>query len=149
FGLQLLHESRVRTSNTLEVLHYSALYGLAFVLPLFLTNLRHLKPGTIGLTLAVQPIARAMAALFAGKSCSWCGAQSSVMLGTAIAAISFGGFCAISAYTPLLPVLILLFLLGAGTGLFVPSNTSILLNSLPAGRSGVGGGMLGTARNLG
>ena len=148
-GVELLHERNVWSSNVNEILHYSILYAVAFLLPTFLISLLHQRMEFVGLAIAVQPMARAVVALLAGKVSSMFGVQWTVVIGAAVAAFSLAGFCQLSEHTPTRFLLLCLGVLGVGTGLLVPSNASNLLASLPSERRGLVSGMLGTSRNLG
>ncbi len=77
------------------------------------------------------------------------GARSLATVGMAIAAVTFFLFLLIPYNFSYPSVAALLFVQGAGMGMFAAPNAAAVMNSVPAGDRGVSSGMLATLQNTG
>ena len=102
-----------------------------------------------GFLVTCQCLARAMAAPFSGRLTDRSGVRIPTGLGVAILAFGMLCLCRLDSYTSVVQVAATLVLIGIGTGLFVPANSTSLLGSAPGGLYGMAGSILATARNLG
>ncbi len=89
--------------------------------------------------------------LLAGPTSGWLsdrfGARYFATGGMLLSALSFGGLMLLPTNFPYLAFAVILFLNGVGMGLFASPNRAAVMNSLPAGDRGAGGGMNQTFQN--
>lgn len=76
------------------------------------------------------------------------GARGLATAGVAIAAAAFVGLLRLPVDFPYVPFALLLFLAGAGLGMFSAPNTTALMNAVPAQERGVASGMNATTMNV-
>jgi MFS transporter, DHA2 family, methylenomycin A resistance protein len=125
------------------------LYGMIFVLGLYLQQVLQYSPIEAGVAFLPLPIVLGMANVAAGRIGHRFGWRMPMAMGLLIGAV---GYCLLarlgpaSGYITLLPGLMMIPL---GVGLSVPLMTSALLASVPKERSGVASGVLNTVRQAG
>jgi MFS family permease len=77
------------------------------------------------------------------------GARAFASGGLALSAAAFGGLLLLPTNFGYLSFAVLIFLAGAGMGLFAAPNTTAIMNSVPARQRGAASGMLATFQNSG
>lgn len=117
---------------------YLVLFGPLVAVPFAATG----SPLATGLTLTALPTGFAVAATVGPRLLprSW----SSARVGAWLAAVA--ALTPVVAPGALVPALALL---GFGLGVFTPANNAAVMAALPAGRAGLGGGLVNTTRGLG
>jgi MFS family permease len=104
--------------------------------------------GAVGLVLACLPAGFAVAALIADRVLpAWLGARSRAMAGAAAAVAGCAGLLTVPGSVLLAGALLLLA--GAGLGVFIPANNSVVMASIPPRMPATGGGLVNMARGLG
>ncbi|GAB4253528.1 MFS transporter [Deferrisoma sp.] len=131
------------------VLAYLSGFVAVFLLPFYLAELRGFGPRTLGLVLTVPPLVMSLLAPWAGGLSDRIGYGKLTAVGLGVRSLSLLGLLLLGAHTPLPAVLLALGLLGAGSALFSPPNTSSIMGAVPPQRLGVAGGVAAVARNLG
>ncbi len=131
------------------VLAYLAGFVAVFLLPFYLADLRGLSPRAMGLVLTVPPLVMSLLAPWAGAVSDRIGYGRLTSVGLVVRSASLLGLLLLGPHTPMPAVLVSLGLLGAGSALFSPPNTSSIMGSVPEERLGVAGGIAAVARNLG
>lgn len=122
------------------------LYGVLFVLGLYLQQVRGYSPIEAGLAFLPFPVALGMANIAAGRVSVRAGIRLPMATGLLVAGLGYGMLSCLgtdSSYLALLPGLIII---PAGVGLAVPLMTTALLSTVPRSRSGVASGVLNTVR---
>ena len=128
---------------------YLALTGVFFFVTLYFQNVKGWSALETGLSwlplnlpfLAVTPFAGRIVARFGSANVSGLG----TLLG-AVAVLWLAGLEAGSSYAAAWPAYVLI---GLGYGLLVPAVSSAAMGAVPAAQSGVGAGVLNTARQVG
>ena len=104
--------------------------------------------GAAGLVLACLPAGFAVAALIADRVLpARLKARSRAMAGAAAAVAGCAGLLTVPG--SVLVAGALLLLTGAGLGVFIPANNSVVMASIPPRMSATGGGLVNMARGLG
>ncbi|MBZ5620895.1 MAG: MFS transporter [Acidobacteriia bacterium] len=132
-----------------ETVYYVCLYATGFLMPLYLMRARGFGAAETGFFVACQCLARAMAAPIGGRLTDRSGVRIPTGLGVVILGIGMLCLCRLDSGTSAVQVGATLVLVGIGTGLFVPANSTSLLGSAPTELYGMAGSILATARNLG
>jgi DHA2 family methylenomycin A resistance protein-like MFS transporter len=125
------------------------LYGVIFILSLYLQQLRHFSPLAFGVAFLPFPLVLLASNLAAGWLGGKIGARSLMVVGLLIAAVGYWllhGLNVSTSYVAMLPGLLIIPL---GIGLAVPAMTTALLSSVPRTRSGIASGVLNTVRQAG
>lgn len=136
--------------NITGLLSYMVMFGVLFLMPFFFERVMGFQSAVDGLVLTAVPIGMTIVSPKAGGLADRYGHRLLTTLGmlvTTLATILLALLLRIHANLPL--VIVGLFLVGAGLGLFTPPNNSSVMGSLPPMRLGVGGGILNMARSLG
>jgi EmrB/QacA subfamily drug resistance transporter len=129
------------------LLSYVVLFGILFVVPVYLEQARHVSPTRAGLELGALPVALAVVAPFAGRMRDRIGARTPTVTGMLVVAallvaLALGGRSSIW-------IVVLLAGVGAGLGLFTPANNAAIMAAAPREHSGMAGGVLNLSRGLG
>jgi MFS family permease len=125
--------------------HYSTLILLSF----YLQIIRAINPFTAGLILTVEPLSVTIFALFGGWIAGRTGSRDPAIAGLGIAAFSLVLLSTLNEDSSILLLVFLLALLGAGVGIFAPSNTNANLASVLPGDRALANGILGMMRHTG
>jgi EmrB/QacA subfamily drug resistance transporter len=131
------------------VLSFVAMFGVAFLTPFYLEDLRGLSTEQSGLLMLAFPLTLAVVAPLAGSVSDRVGSRVLVSFGLALGALALLLLGSAGARTPLGQVALYLAIAGLGQALFQPANNSALLGAAPPERQGVAGGLLATGRVLG
>ena len=146
-SLGLFRRRRFSVGVSTGLCSFLVLFGVLFVMPFELERAHHLAPGTVGLLIALLPLAMAVVAPFAGRAEDRIGARLPTVVGMLVVAAGLGLAVAAPANTAV--VATSLVMIGIGTGLFTPANNASTMSSVPARRVGVGSGILNLSRGLG
>jgi EmrB/QacA subfamily drug resistance transporter len=147
--LTLFERSSFSLPAVTLVLSFVAGYLLTFILPFYLIQGRHMRPAAAGLLLAANGLIRVAAAPLSGRLSDIIGPRLPATFGAAMLAL---GSLLLSRLTPdssLESVIAGVLISGAGIGIFVPPNNSMLMGAVPRSRHGIASGILATARTVG
>jgi MFS family permease len=125
--------------------HYSTLILLSF----YLEIIKGINPFTAGLILTVEPLSVTIFALFGGWIAGKTGSRDPAIAGLGIAAFSLVLLSTLNQDSSIVLITFLLAMLGAGVGIFAPSNTNANLASVPPGDRALANGILGMMRHTG
>src|SRR6201987_61225 len=125
------------------------LYGVIFVLGLYLQRIRGYSPIISGLAFLPFPIALLFSNLSAGSLSKRFNLRTLVVIGLLIGAMGYWSLHSIDAGTPYLWMALGFIVIPLGVGLAVPSMTTALLTAVPASRSGIASGVLNSVRQAG
>ena len=125
------------------------LYGVLFVLSLYLQHERGFSAAQAGRAFLPFTVVLGLANIAAGRAAARVGTQALMLGGLGVAAASYLALSLIGGAHP--DLMLHLGLLGAalGIGTAVPAMTSTLLSRVPAGRGGLASGVLNTVRPAG
>src|ERR1700751_237507 len=125
------------------------LYGVIFVLGLYLQRIRGYSPIISGLAFLPFPIALLFSNLSAGSLSKRFNLRTLVVIGLLIGSVGYWSLHSIDAGTTYLSMLLGFIVIPLGVGLAVPAMTTALLTAAPASRSGVASGVLNSVRQAG
>ncbi len=143
------HNRMFACSNFTALLNYQAVYGITFLMSLYLQIVRQLSPQEAGLILLSQPILMTLISPISGWISDF--VQPRVLVSSGMTMISAATFLLsrLTVETPLLHVVYIMILLGAGYGLFSSPNTNAVMGSVGKESFGVAAGTLATMRFVG
>jgi EmrB/QacA subfamily drug resistance transporter len=136
-------------SNLTACINYSATYSITFFLSLYLQYLKDFNPQTAGLILITQPLIQSISSPFAGKLSDKVDPR---YLASAGMALITAGLVLISFFnqsTSIYLIVMVLFFLGLGFGLFSSPNTNSVMTSVERKDYGIASATLGTMRQVG
>jgi EmrB/QacA subfamily drug resistance transporter len=136
-------------SNLSALINYSATFGITFVLSLYLQDVRGLDPLDAGLILVMQPIVMAIVASISGRLSDRIDSQILSSLGMAIIVAGLIMLVFLNANTSYIYLVVTLFILGFGFGLFSSPNTNSVMSSVEKRLLGTASAILGTMRLTG
>ena len=136
-------------SNLAALIHYSATFGVSFLLSLYLQDLRGLGPQAAGLVLLCQPALMATCSPFAGRLSDRAEPRTVASTGMAMTATALAIFAFLGLETPIAFIALNLVLLGVGFSLFSSPNTNAVMGSVDRRAYGVASATLGTMRLTG
>lgn len=147
--LRLFRIKAFSSSNAMGVVGGIGMGGSTLLLVLFLVNV--LGYTELRAAIAMIPIAFVAMVLtpVAGRLVDRLGPRQLAAAGTALFAVAFALFAQLRADSTVGDVVWREVFLGLGMGVHMPALTAAGLTSLPARSSGVGSGMLSTARQVG
>jgi EmrB/QacA subfamily drug resistance transporter len=136
-------------ANAAKVFAYSAMSSVTFLMPFYLERALLFSPTTTGLAMTAFPIALAVGSMTGGPLSDRFGSHVLAPIGMVIASLGGFGLTQVTPAQGYPPVMIALFLVGLGMGLFIVPNDSAIMGSAPPDKLGVASGILATTRNLG
>jgi len=136
-------------SNLAALIHYSATFGVTFLLSIYLQSVKGLDAKGAGLILIAQPIVMAVVSPFAGKLSDRIRPQIVASLGMLITAVSLAGLSVLGSATSTGYIAGTLGLLGFGFALFSSPNTNAVMNAVEPASYGIASATVATMRVLG
>lgn len=150
FEVRLFIRNRVFAFSCLAALiHYSATFGVTFLISLFLQYVQGLSPQEAGLVMIAQPVMMAVFSPFAGKLSDRVEPRVIASLGMGITAGGLLLLGTVSAETSTAFVVGCLTGLGCGFGLFSSPNMNAIMGAVARRQYGIASGSVGTMRLLG
>jgi len=130
--------------------NYAAVFGITFLMSLYLQYAKGLSPRQAGFVLLAQPLVQIVCAPLSGRLADRFEPARIATLGILISAV--GLLLAAATTGPDTPLWLLvpeLCLIGAGFGLFVTPNSTAIMASVDRSRYGLASGLIGVMRTLG
>ncbi len=150
FEVRLFIHNRVFAFSCLAALiHYSATFGVTFLVSLFLQYVQGLSPLAAGLVMIAQPVMMALFSPFAGRLSDRMEPRWIASFGMAITAAGLLLLGTVSADTSTAFIVGCLTVLGFGFGLFSSPNMNAIMGSVARRHYGIASGSVGTMRLLG
>jgi len=125
------------------------LYGVIFILSLYLQRIHGYSPVISGLAFLPFPMVLLISNLTAGWIAKVSDLRSPMVIGLLVGATGYWLLHAIDSNTPYPQMLWGLIVIPLGVGLAVPCMTTALLTTVPASRSGMAAGVLNSVRQAG
>jgi EmrB/QacA subfamily drug resistance transporter len=138
-----------RYSNLAALINYGATYAVAFLLSLYLQDIKGFSPEIAGLILIAQPVIMVICSPIAGTLSDRVEPRIISSLGMTLTTAGLILLSFLSNNTDLYYIIICLFVLGFGFGFFSSPNTNAVMSSVELKYYGVASGMLGTMRLTG
>jgi MFS family permease len=145
----LLRNRPFAFSNLAALINYSATSAVAFLLSLYLREVRALDATEAGLVLLAQPVVQSALSPVAGWLSDRIEPRIVASVGMGFTALGLFTFVFIGPATPMWAVVIRLAILGFGFALFSSPNMNAIMGSVERRLYGVASGMLGTMRLMG
>jgi MFS transporter, DHA2 family, methylenomycin A resistance protein len=125
------------------------LYGVIFVLGLYLQRIHGYSPMVSGLAFVPFAIVLLLSNVIAGRVTRKVSLRSLMVIGLVVGAAGYGLLRQVDETTPYPRMLPGLLVIPLGVGLAVPAMTTSLLSTVPPLRSGVAAGVLNSVRQAG
>jgi EmrB/QacA subfamily drug resistance transporter len=125
------------------------MYGLLFVVPLYVQIVRGQSPMTAGLVLLPMSVTFFVVSFFAGKLVSTHGPRVAIAGGMTLTGVGLTGLALVGAGTPLTLVIAPLFVVGVGLGLITGPIANAAVANAPAARAGMASGLVNVGRLIG
>jgi len=150
FEISLFKTNRVFAFSSLAALiHYSATFGVTFMLSLFLQLIKGMDPQQAGLVLMAQPVMMALASPFTGKLSDTLEPRILASFGMALTTAALCCLATLGVHTSVAFIVVTLLVLGIGYGIFSSPNMNAIMSSVERNFYGVASGSVGTMRLLG
>jgi len=141
--------SMFASTNFSALFVYMAHYSTLILLSFYLEEIRLISPFNAGLILTIEPLAVTVFALFGGWIASRTASRDPAVAGLVIVTFALLMLSTLSQTSSTFLITFLLGMLGAGVGIFAPSNTNANLASVPPGDRALANGILGMMRHTG
>jgi EmrB/QacA subfamily drug resistance transporter len=132
-----------------SLISFSTMYSPTILVPFYLQGTLGFSPTISGLYLLAFPVAMAILSPFSGKLSDRIGSRHLSMAALVINGVALIVFGFIGSGSPHWLILIPLFGMGIGLGLFQSPNNSTVMGSLPKEKLGMGNGIIQLVKNLG
>jgi EmrB/QacA subfamily drug resistance transporter len=157
FNLRLFRIRAFSAGNGANLLSAIGRGGLQFMLIIWLQGIWlplhgysfEQTPLWAGIYMLPLTVGFLVAGPIAGRLSDTFGARGFATTGMLVGAVSFAGLCFLPADFPYFVFAFLIFLNGAGSGMFFPPNTTAVMNSVPRRERGAASGMRATFQNSG
>ncbi len=150
FEVRLFRENRVFAfSCAAALVHYSATFGVTFLMSLYLQYAKGLSPQQAGLVLIAQPVMMALFSPFAGRLSDRVEPRVIATLGMGITALGLVLMAGATAKNHLGLIVACLMTLGFGFALFSSPNMNAIMSAVDKRHYGIASGSVGTMRLLG
>jgi len=131
------------------MLSFVCSYMLTFLLPFYLIQERRIGAAGAGLLLAGNAVARTIVAPLGGALSDRAGARMPQTLGMGMLAFGLVWLSRADDSSSLSTIIAAILLAGAGTGMFVSPNNTMIMDCAPQTQRGVAAGILATSRTFG
>lgn len=150
FRLELFKNNRTFTlSNVAALIHYAAVFSVAFLLSLYLQYIRGMSPQGAGLVLLAQPLTQAFLSPFAGRLSDRMEPRIVASSGMVMTGLGLGYLAFISPSSPISHITAALIFLGSGYGLFSSPNMNAIMGAVERKHYGLAASATATMRTLG
>ena len=136
-------------SNMAALIHYSATFGITFLLSLYLQYIKELGPQKAGLILLSQPLIMAIFSPFAGRMSDRIEPRVIATTGMGITFLGLLIFSFLGEETSLIFIVINCIIIGFGYALFSSPNMNSIMSSVEKKFYGIASAMVGTMRLIG
>jgi EmrB/QacA subfamily drug resistance transporter len=147
--LDLFKNKLLSTNLFCTLVSYSSVSVFNIILPFYFQKVREMTPSESGLMLAIYPLLLMFIAPLSGYISDKVRSEILTLSGLVITSIGLIGMVFVTEYTAYWIIVIILVILGLGSGLFQSLNNFLVMRSVPSGRLGIGGGLNTLARNIG
>lgn len=149
FTLNLFKNTIFAMSNLAALIHYSATFGISFVLSLYLQIIRGLDPLNAGILLLLQPIMMSILSPFAGALSDKFEPRLVASSGMTLTAAGLFSFSTIANNTSFYYIGSILLIIGIGFALFSSPNNNAIMGSVQPEFYGVASSILAAMRMFG
>jgi DHA2 family multidrug resistance protein-like MFS transporter len=132
-----------------SIANFVANSGLVLLLPFYLVEGSGLSVDRAGMALVPLSLLMALIAPVSGRLGDRIGPRLPSTAGMLLLCVGTGLLALLPEFVPVLGVVLLMIVAGAGIGLFTSTNTTAIMAAVPQDRLGVAGGIVHTARYIG
>ncbi|PVX48853.1 EmrB/QacA subfamily drug resistance transporter [Balneicella halophila] len=136
-------------SNLSAFINYASTFAVTFMLSLYLQYIMGLSASQAGLILVIQPVMMAAVASFSGRLSDKKNPRILAAIGMGTSSLGLFLLSFISKDSSTAFILIDLFVLGIGFGMFSSPNTNVVMRSVDKKMQGTASAMVATMRNTG
>jgi EmrB/QacA subfamily drug resistance transporter len=136
-------------SNLAALINYAATFAITFILSLYLQDVKGLDPFNAGLVLVTQPIMMALVASISGKMSDRIDSRILASTGMVVIVAGLISLVFLNTDTTNIYLIVTLFVLGVGFGLFSSPNTNSVMSSVEKKYLGTASATIGTMRLTG
>lgn len=136
-------------SNLSAFINYASTFAVTFMLSLYLQYIMGLSASQAGLILVIQPVMMAAVASFSGRLSDKKNPRMLAAIGMGTSSLGLFLLSFISKDSSTAFILIDLFVLGIGFGMFSSPNTNVVMRSVDKEMQGTASAMVATMRNTG
>ncbi len=147
--LNLFRIPQLTWGNITGSLSYGVMYGVLYIIPYFFELVLKKPSSQSGILTTPLPIGMMLLTPIAGTLADKLGSKIPTVAGMAVATLGTVLLVFINDRTGLAYIIVALFFIGVGMGVFTPPNNSSVMGSTPHNRLGVSSGMLNMSRSLG
>lgn len=123
--------------------------AVTFLLIFYFQGVKGLDPLTAGLLLSPFAIAMMLVSPFSGGLSDRFGTRILSSVGLLITAVGLGGLMMITENTSIIEIILWMFMMGFGSGMFFSPNTSSIMGSVPPSKRGIAAGVNTMMSNAG
>ncbi|MDR1356699.1 MAG: MFS transporter [Tannerellaceae bacterium] len=150
FDVRIFSGNRIFGLSSLSAfLNYACVSAVAFMMSLYLQYVRGFTPQNAGLILIVQACVQCIVSFYAGRLSDRFNPSRLATAGMAIIAAGLAGLIFVTQDTSLFFIVLLLFLLGVGFGLFSSPNSTVIMSAVDKRYYSQASATMGTMRLTG
>ncbi|MBI2847477.1 MAG: MFS transporter [Chloroflexi bacterium] len=147
--LRLFKNRLFAAANTSYLLNFLAYSTYTFIVPFYLMQARGFSATKAGLFMTVVPLSRLVTGPISGRLYDKLGSQLLCTIGISIVAVGLILLGGLDVNSSNIEILSRLMILGLGSGIFEPPNTSSIMGSVSRDRLGTASAMVATSRQIG
>jgi len=147
--LQLFSNRTFSATAAAALLYAAAFFGTFLVFSLYFQHVRGETPGAAGLHIAAISVTFGPTSFLTGRIAGRHGTRSPILAGLAVLCAGAVAFSLLPAGAPFALLAPALVSTGVGAGLVAPAMNAAILANVPPALSGIGAGVLNTARQVG
>ena len=148
-GLREVARPGVLAAGALAFLAQAGIFAIWLLAPFYLLDRRGFTAPVAGALFMLTPLGTAVATSPAGRLADRVGPWAPMTAGLALEAVSLGVMADADPATPVVVLVIALFIAGLGVGVFQAPNMAAVMAEFPPGQQGAAGGFAFLARTLG
>jgi EmrB/QacA subfamily drug resistance transporter len=150
FNVRIFSGNKIFGLSCLSALiNYACTSAVAFMLSLYLQYIRGFTPQNAGLILIVQACVQCVVSFYAGRMSDRMNPATLATAGMGIIVAGLAGLIFVAPDTSIIFIVLLLFLLGFGFGLFSSPNSNVIMSSVTQKYYGQASATMGTMRLTG
>lgn len=147
--VKLFRNPRFSSAVGIMALLFLAYMGLVFILSFYFQAARDYSPLRTGLLFLPLAAGQMLASSRSSTLVQRFGPRTMVTVGMTLMTLAFVYYSQAGAHSPVVPLLIVLFLQGVGIGNVTPQVTTAVMASVPRHKAGSGSAVTNTARQVG
>ena len=147
--LKVFENKLLTTSLYCTVISYSAISAINLILPFYFQNVREMTASESGLILTVYPLVLVFVAPICGRLSDKIGGEILTLYGLMFSLAGLVGMIFVTEFTSYWILIVIIVILGIGSGLFQSPNNLLVMESVPSEKLGIGGSLNALTRNIG